>query len=132
MLWILDHPLSYDQLQAFIQTVNSSRVLPLPNLPGRTTVKGARRSLEDLLLMMARRALTVPHLKAELKWLNSKPGHFQFALGGDGVPTNKAKDLTMITVRFPNYGKRVRSPSENFVLAAGEAEEQDPVWLEVV
>ena len=107
----VDHPLSYDQLQAFIQTVNTSRVLPLPNLPGRTTVKGARRSLEDLLLMMARRALTVPHLKAELKWLNSDPGHFQFALGGDGAPINKAKNLTMIMVSFLNSGKRVGSPS---------------------
>ena len=81
---------------------------------------------------MARRALTVPHLKAELKWLNSDPGHFQFALGGDGAPINKAKNLTMIMVSFLNSGKRVGSPSENFVLAAGEAEELDPVWLEVV
>ena len=74
----------------------------------------------------------MPHLKAELKWLNSDPGHFQFALGGDGAPINKAKDLTMIMVSFLNSGKRVWSPPENFVLAAGEAEELDPVWLEVV
>ena len=130
----VDRPLSYDQLQCFMKTVDTGTVLPLPNLPDGNTpnVKGARRSLEDLLLLMAHRCLTVPYLKSELTWLNKEPGHFQYALGGDGAPVNKANNLTMIMVSFLNSGKRVGSPSENFVLAAGDASEVHPVWLEVV
>ena len=65
----VDQPLSYDKLQSFIATVNTCAIHPLPNLPSGepSPVKGARRSLEDVLLNMARRVLTVPHLRAKLK-----------------------------------------------------------------
>ena len=130
----VDEPLSYDRLQAFLKTVNMPDVHPLPVLPNGepSSVKGGRRSLEDLLLMMAERALSVPHLKEGLTWLNSTEGHFQYALGGDGAPVDKVKDLTMVMVSLLNSGKRVGSPSENFVLAAGDAGELNPVWKEVV
>ena len=52
--------------------------------------------------------------------------------GGDGAPIDKVNGLTMITVSFLNSGKSISSPSENFILAAGDAGELDPVWLEVV
>ena len=38
----------------------------------------------------------------------------------------------MVMVSLLNSGKRVGSPSENFVLAAGDAGELNPVWKEVV
>ena len=69
----VDEPLSYDRLQAFLKRVNMPEVHPLPVLPNGepSSVKGGRRSLEGLLLMMAERALSVPHLGEELTWLNS-------------------------------------------------------------
>ena len=77
--------------------------------------------------MMAQRVMTVPHLRDNLCWLNSVEGHFQCALGGDGAPIDKVNDLTMVTVSFLNSGKSISSPSENFILAAGDAGELDPV-----
>ena len=55
----VDKPLSYDSLIRFIKTVNIGSLHPLPSLPGKSGpgFQGARRSLEEL-LVMARRALS--------------------------------------------------------------------------
>ena len=130
----VDKPLSYEEVQSVIATPNTCAIHPLPHLPSGElpNAKGAQRSLDDLLLMIAKRALTVPHPREELSWLNSEEGHFQYALGGDSAPVNKAKDLTMVMVSVLNCGSCVGSPSENFVLAAADTSELDPVWEEVV
>ena len=130
----VDKPLSYDSLIRFIKTVNIGSLHPLPSLPGKSGpgFQGARRSLEELLVMMARRALSVPHLRQELKWFNGEEGHFLYALGGDAAPIDKANDLSMIMVSLLNSGKRTGSPTENFVLAAGNSGEQDEVWVQVI
>ena len=123
----VDRMLSYDSLQRYIKTIDIGVLQSLPHVAGEVDVNGLRRPLLDLLKIMAERVLSTPHLRKTLNWLGKEEGHFQFAIGGDGAPVNKADDITIIMVSFLNSGSRVGSPNENFLLAAGSGSELHPV-----
>ena len=101
----VDYILSYDRLQGHLRSIDVGVLRPLPEVDGATPVDGLRRSLESLLLIMAGRVWSAPHLREALSWPQGE-GHFPYPLGGDGAPLNKSNDITLMMVSFLNSGAR--------------------------
>lgn len=72
----VDRILSYDRLQAAIKMVDVGTLLPLPAMQGET-IPGIQRQMDELLKLMAERALTTPYLRDSLSWLNGRKGHLE-------------------------------------------------------
>ena len=125
----VDTILSYDWLQELVKSIDVGYLHPLVDC--KSPASRIRRNMEDLLLLMAKRALSTPHLWNSLSRLNGEEGHFRWALGGDGAPLNKSFNLMVVLLSLVNLGRRIGSPQENVILAAGASEELHPIWSDV-